>query len=92
MLGLKSVVSAARYCRCHDELRNFLRCRSRIVNMFLLQRGAGSTCGRQRLPSISSQPPERVITSANSSNPSGAKPDQVHQGGGDRHTEKTRAR
>ena len=30
MLGLKSTVSAARYCRCHDELRNFLRCRSRM--------------------------------------------------------------
>ena len=30
MLGLKSAVSAARYCRCHDELRNFLRCRSRM--------------------------------------------------------------
>ena len=30
MLGLKSIVSAARYCRCHDELRNFLRCRSRM--------------------------------------------------------------
>ena len=30
MLGLKSTASAARYCRCHDELRNFLRCRSRM--------------------------------------------------------------
>ena len=30
MLGLKSTVSATRYCRCHDELRNFLRCRSRM--------------------------------------------------------------
>ena len=30
MLGLKSVSSAARFCRCHDELRNFLRCRSRM--------------------------------------------------------------
>jgi hypothetical protein len=30
MLGLKSTTSAARYCRCHDELRNFLRCRSRM--------------------------------------------------------------
>ena len=29
-LGLKSTASAARYCRCHDELRNFLRCRSRM--------------------------------------------------------------
>jgi transposase-like protein len=26
MLGLKSTVSAARYCRGYDELRNFLRC------------------------------------------------------------------
>ena len=25
MLGLKSTVSASSYCRCHDELRNFLR-------------------------------------------------------------------
>ena len=31
MLGLKSTASAARYCQCHDELRNFLRCRSRIA-------------------------------------------------------------
>jgi transposase-like protein len=30
ILGLKSTASAARYCRCHDELRNFLRCRSRM--------------------------------------------------------------
>src|SRR5271166_5783496 len=30
MLGLKSTASAARFCRCHDELRNFLRCRSRM--------------------------------------------------------------
>src|ERR1700742_3446581 len=28
MLGLKSTASATRYCRCHDELRNFLRCRT----------------------------------------------------------------
>src|ERR1700753_2046424 len=30
MLGLKSTVSATRSCRCHDELRNFLRCRTRM--------------------------------------------------------------
>jgi len=30
MLGLKSLASAARLCRCHDELRNFLHCRSRM--------------------------------------------------------------
>ena len=30
MLGLKSTVSATRYCRGYDELRNFLRCRSRM--------------------------------------------------------------
>jgi putative transposase len=31
MLGLKSsTVSATHYCRCHDELRNFLRCRTRM--------------------------------------------------------------
>jgi putative transposase len=30
MLGLKSTGSARRYCRGHDELRNFLRCRSRM--------------------------------------------------------------
>src|ERR1700723_1763454 len=30
MLGLKSTVSAIRYCRGYDELRNFLRCRSRM--------------------------------------------------------------
>jgi transposase-like protein len=30
MLGLKSTASAAHYCRCHDELRNFLRCRSQM--------------------------------------------------------------
>ena len=29
-LGLKSTASAARYCRCHDELRNFLCCRSQM--------------------------------------------------------------
>ena len=28
MLGFKSATSAKRYCRSHDELRNFLRCRS----------------------------------------------------------------
>jgi transposase-like protein len=30
MLALKSTASAARYCQCHDELRNFLRRRSRM--------------------------------------------------------------
>jgi len=30
MLGFKSTTSAKRYCRDHDELRNFLRCRSRM--------------------------------------------------------------
>ena len=30
MLGFKSVPSARRYCRGHDELRNFLRSRSRM--------------------------------------------------------------
>jgi putative transposase len=30
MLGLKSTVSAACYCRGYDELRNFLRCRSHM--------------------------------------------------------------
>src|ERR1700748_2108157 len=30
MLGLKSTGSARQYCRGHDELRNFLRCRSRM--------------------------------------------------------------
>ena len=30
ILGFKSVASAKRYCRSHDELRNFLRCRSRM--------------------------------------------------------------
>ena len=30
MLGFKSVASARRYCRSHDELRNFLRSRSRM--------------------------------------------------------------
>ena len=28
--GLKNATSAARCCRCHDELRNFLRCRPRM--------------------------------------------------------------
>ena len=28
MLGLKSTVSATRFCRDYDEVRNFLRCRS----------------------------------------------------------------
>jgi putative transposase len=31
MRGLKSTVSAARYCRGYDQLRNFLRCRSQHV-------------------------------------------------------------
>src|SRR5215468_3982670 len=43
MLGLKSTGSARRYCRGHDELRNFLRCRSRMR-----QRGVGSTCAEPR--------------------------------------------
>jgi len=30
MLGFKSTRSATRYCRGHDEPRNFLRCRSRM--------------------------------------------------------------
>ena len=30
MLGLKNTTSAKRYCRSHDELRNFLRCRARM--------------------------------------------------------------
>jgi putative transposase len=30
MLGFKSTTSARRYCRGHDELRNFLRVRSRM--------------------------------------------------------------
>src|SRR5215475_12431866 len=34
MLGFKSVRSASRYCRSHDELRHFLRCRSRMCQHF----------------------------------------------------------
>jgi putative transposase len=30
MLGFKSTTSAKRYCRTHDELRNFFRCRTRM--------------------------------------------------------------
>jgi putative transposase len=30
MLGFKSLLSAKRYCRSYDELRNFLSCRSRM--------------------------------------------------------------
>jgi transposase-like protein len=30
MLGFKSIPSARRYCRSHDELRNFLRYQSRM--------------------------------------------------------------
>jgi putative transposase len=30
MLGFKSTLSAKRYCRSYDELRSFLRCRSRM--------------------------------------------------------------
>src|SRR5690349_2223988 len=30
MPGFKSTTSARRYCRSHDELRNFLRCRTRM--------------------------------------------------------------
>jgi putative transposase len=30
MLGFKSTRSAGRYCRGYDELRNFLRCRTRM--------------------------------------------------------------
>jgi putative transposase len=30
MLGFKSATSAKRYCRTHDELRNFFRCRTRM--------------------------------------------------------------
>ena len=39
----------------------------------LLRRGAGSKCGRQRLPSVSSQPPEWVATSCKLVEPSGAR-------------------
>ena len=55
MLGLKSTVSAACYCRGYDELRNFLRCRSHMRrNMFpLSQCGAGDICGKPRLSSLS---------------------------------------
>jgi putative transposase len=30
MLGFKNTLSAKRYCRSYDELRSFLRCRSRM--------------------------------------------------------------
>lgn len=30
MLGFKSTISATRFCRCHDELRNYLRSRSHM--------------------------------------------------------------
>ena len=32
MLGFKSTESAKRYCQCHGELQNFLRCRSRMCH------------------------------------------------------------
>ena len=49
MLGVKSSESAARYCGCHDELHNFLRCRSR-GRQLISARGAGNTCERRRFP------------------------------------------
>ena len=66
MLGRQSTASAA----CHDELRNFLRCRSRMR-----QYVPAATRALTALPSISSQPPECVTTRADSSNLSGAKAD-----------------
>jgi hypothetical protein len=55
MLGLKSTVSAARYCRDYDELRNFLRCRSRMREHVPPLCGVGGTCGKPRLSSLSWQ-------------------------------------
>ena len=52
MLGFKCVPSARRYCRGHDELRNFLRSRSRMCQHVpaaarrfdRIPRGCGSFC------------------------------------------------
>jgi len=76
MLGLKSVVSAARYCRCHDELRNFLRFRSRMR-----QYVPASTRRWQhmRKTAIALYPRKAWSPRANSSNLSGAKADRTSQ-------------
>jgi putative transposase len=54
MLGLKSTVSAARYCRGYDELQNS-HADPVCANMFPPQCGAGSIGGKPRLSSLSWQ-------------------------------------
>jgi len=55
MLGLKSTASATRYCRCHDELRNFLRCDAALA--------AHAEDGNRAAPARLSQKPKSDKTS-----------------------------
>jgi transposase-like protein len=52
MLSFKSVLSAKRYCRGHDELRNFLRSRSRMCHTFPPLHGAFTICAGQPSRSV----------------------------------------
>jgi hypothetical protein len=77
MLGLKSATLAARYCRCHDELRNsslpvpdasVCSCR----NAALAVHAEDSDCPPYPRNRLSTSPPR-----ANSSNMSGAIADRI---------------
>jgi Tautomerase enzyme len=63
MLGLKSTVSAARHSQCHDELRNFLRCRSRIRQHVPATTRRWHHMRTTGIALLSWQPPELVGTS-----------------------------
>ena len=56
MLGFKSATSARRYCRNNDELRNFLRCRTRMRQRIPPATDASITCTERRSHSASWKP------------------------------------
>ena len=68
MLGFKSVPSARRYCRGHDELRNFLRSRSRMcqhvpaaVRRFHYMRRTAIASVFSKLPEREALQPKNVV-------------------------------
>src|SRR6202008_1027293 len=80
MLGFKSVPSATRYCRGHDELQNFLRSRSRMCQHVSALHGAFTTCAGPPSRSVSWKLLDREARQPRIAPRAGSKADKTAEG------------